>query len=108
MTFTKMILIEVYCFEINKQKLNNNNNLFFNTCFTDEFTFNINDTVSKHNCRNWTNENHHFVGKELHIAPLKIKLARILTNQIGGTLFVPGNLMEETYSAMLQNTIIPF
>jgi len=53
-----------FCAEI--RRFDENNNFFNWTVFSDKTTFELHKSVNRHNCRNWSNENPHWM-KDSHI-----------------------------------------
>lgn len=85
-----------------------NQNLLYNTCFSDECTFMLNGEVNRHNCRYWSDTNPHLF-REYHTQhPQKLNVwAGILGNHFVGPFFIEGNLNGNTYLQLLENAIDP-
>lgn len=96
-----------FCEEMT-ERIANNPNFLYCTCFSDESTFFLNGAVNRHNCRYWS-DSKPFVVREQH-SQYREKLnvwAGIFGNHIVGPFFLPDNLTGEYYLNLLENYIYP-
>lgn len=90
------------------QRLNDNPNLLYNICFSDECTFYLNGTVNRHNCRIWSDENPHEFRETHSQYPQKTNVwAGTFGDHVVGPYFLPDNLTGDIYLHLLQNTVDP-
>lgn len=75
--------------ELMPNRVLENRNIVYNTCFSDECTFTVAGEVNKHNCRYWSHENHHLYSEQHTQRPQKLNVwAGILGNHIIGPIFI--------------------
>jgi len=83
-------------------RIDNNPNFHFNIVLSDEATFELNDTLNRHNCRYWDNVNPYWKREDNTQYSVKLNVwAGILNDQIIGPFFIEGNLHSEKYEDML-------
>lgn len=77
-------------------------------CFSDECTFSLNGSVSRHNCRYWSGTNPHWFheGHTQHPQTLNV-WAGIYGDRIIGPIFINGTLNGLKYLEMLREDIVP-
>ncbi|XP_050307733.1 uncharacterized protein LOC126744391 isoform X2 [Anthonomus grandis grandis] len=94
--------------KIMSERIINDPNFLFNTCFSDESSFFLNGLVNRHTCRYWSDNNPR-VYREVHTQyPQKLNVwAGIFGDNLVGPFFLPGNLTGEMYLELLPQAIDP-
>lgn len=94
--------------ELFSNRIENNEHLLYNICFSDESTFFLNGYVNKHNCRFWSDENPFLIREDHTQRPQKLNVwAGILGDHIIGPFFLEENLNGQNYLNLLENLIYP-
>jgi len=95
--------------ELKMKKTDDDSNFIFNTVFSDEATFELNNSVNRYNCKFWSDNNPHWMLEAHTQYPQKLNTvwAGMLNNALIDSFFIDGNLNVVKYKDMLRNEILP-
>lgn len=94
--------------EIMQRKIDEDPNFHRKILFSDEATFMLNGTVSRHNCRYWNDVRPTWIQESHTQWPEKVNVwAGIIDSKVIGPFFIETSLTRESYLKLLRENVVP-